>query len=256
MLLRREKGQTSVTSVCDVNDIVVHDKGSNCNKSRNTLKPIWTSQKPKKEVEKKNAQCPKKKRNTLVDANPCILSITRQPWRGEDKPETLAWCSSISYEEIFWGGNDFELTRCGIQTMSEGSVVVSVTDGEQPFGTWDGGEEDDKLMLCLFESAWALTPPIAPPTIAPMTDNTTRPITRPPFFVCQKGWRLEVTAKFPKFLASTPLRMATSLSVFELMSVTQIRLEINRIWYVHRTYLLSLWGCIRQTLLSSRDWAH
>ena len=40
MLLRRKKGQTSVTSVCDVNDIVVHDKGSNCNKSRNTLKPI------------------------------------------------------------------------------------------------------------------------------------------------------------------------------------------------------------------------
>lgn len=72
--------------------------------------------------------------------------------------------------------------------MSERWVVVpnavSVTDGEQPFDTWDGlVRASEDVMFRLF----AFAPPIAPPTIAPITVNTTRPITAPPFFVCQKG---------------------------------------------------------------------
>lgn len=64
--------------------------------------------------------------------------------------------------------------------------AVTVTDGEQPFDTWDGlvlASEDFEMMFRLF----AFAPPIAPPTIAPITVNTTRPIMAHPFFVRQKG---------------------------------------------------------------------
>ena len=62
--------------------------------------------------------------------------------------------------------------------------AVPVTDDEQP---WDGLVSVVELMICLFEFALALIPPIAPPTIAPITVKTTRPVTAAPFFVCQKG---------------------------------------------------------------------
>lgn len=73
-----------------------------------------------------------------------------------------------------------------VQTMVVILNAVPVTDGEQLFDTWDGlvlaGEEVEPT-LDLFE----FRPPITPPTIAPTTVKTARPITAHPFFVCQKG---------------------------------------------------------------------
>ena len=149
--------------------------------------------------------------------------------------EFLSWRSSRKV-----GGSVYRLgvvfPGCG---CSEGLVVVlntapPVTDGEQVH---------DRLVIvllgvgfettsCLFISAWAFTPPIAPPTIAPITVNTTRPNMAFPLFVCQKGWRLEVTAKFPGFLASMPLKelLKAASSVFsDERDGQQIRLESNNL---------------------------
>jgi hypothetical protein len=100
--IKTSRPNFSYKVVCDVNDILVHDKGSNCNESRNTLntlKPIWMYPKTQKEEREKRNPNAQKKKHPRCD-NPCILSITRptsRPWRGEDKPENLA----ISYGEIF-----------------------------------------------------------------------------------------------------------------------------------------------------------
>lgn len=76
------------------------------------------------------------------------------------------------------------------QTVSKGSVVVLNTE---PDTTWDGlvlqagPSEVVESMLFKFCLSLRLIPPITPPTIAPITVKTTRPITTAPFFVCQKG---------------------------------------------------------------------
>lgn len=120
-----------------------------------------------------------------------------------------------------------------LETVPEGLVAVLNVRDNVLLPWFDGWHElvllvveaDDEveLTLSLSESgAWAF----APPTIPPITVNTTRPTTAYPLFVYQKGWRLEVTANFSGSLGSLPLKFALLLSVFgdkRKVTVTQMK---------------------------------
>lgn len=88
-----------------------------------------------------------------------------------------------------------------LETIRRGSEIVVLikpaTDGMLlsldawdelvPVVEVDKGEVELMLCGCPYLSARAFAAHIAPPTIAPITIKTTRPLTTPPLFVCQKG---------------------------------------------------------------------
>jgi len=207
--------------------------------------PIWMYPKNPKEEKRKNpmqktpsSTCQRCQRWPMHFYQWITRPTWNLQWRGRIKAKKrLSACCTISYEEMLCGGNGkggertagwcaesfFEVDASSkwfgyrvvfprVWLCSERLVVVlntaPVTDGEQPHHrlvvVLVGVEFE--TMSCLFIFPWTFTPPIAPPTIAPITVNTTRNFMAFPFFVCQKGWRLEVTAKFPGFLASMPLK--------------------------------------------------